>query len=214
MELSRLRTGEWIAGIGGIVLLFALLFLNWYGVGESVATPFGDVSIGAEFGAWDAQGFLGTLANLVILAAGIAAVGLAVVTAMERTVALPVAASALTASLGIGAVVLVFGRMLFQPGPNDLVDLEIGIFIALAGALAVAYGGWRSMGEEPSDLGQPDDRRGRNLGNGDQAGGPPGPRTGTGPEQGGGFPTSRDVPGGEAPISPPSTEGPPADGGA
>jgi hypothetical protein len=148
LDLNRLRRGELIAAVGGIVLLFALLFLNWYSVGASVATPLGDVSVGAEFGAWDRQGFLGTLANLVILAAGIAAVGLAVLTAMSRTVALPVAASALTATLGIGAVVLVVGRMIFQPLPNELVDLEVGIFIALAGAVAVAVGGWQSMEEE------------------------------------------------------------------
>jgi hypothetical protein len=184
MDLSKLRRGELIAGIGGVVLLFSLWFLNWYD------RPLADLSLGA----WDKQGFLGTLANLVILAAGIAAVGLAVLTAMSRTVALPVAASALTAGLGITAVALVFGRMLFQPGPNELVDLEFGIFVALAGALAVAVGGWQSMEEEAVEA-------------------PPPRVTGTGPEQGGGFPSSRDVPGGEAPIPPPTTEGPPGDGG-
>lgn len=203
-----------IAAIGGVVLLFALLFLNWYGVGGSVATPLGDVSIGAEFGAWDGQGFLGTLANLVILAAGIAAVGLAGLTAMSRAVALPVAASALTSALGIAAVVLVFGRMVFQPGPNELVDLEFGIFIALGGALAVVYGGWQSMGEEGTTFDQARDQLGQSLDDRGQAGGKSSGRdTGTGPEQGGGFPTSRDAPGGEAPLPPPSTEGPPADGG-
>jgi hypothetical protein len=167
MDLSRLRRGELIAGIGGIVLLFALLFLNWYSVGSSVTTPLGDFSIGAELGAWDKQGFLGTLANLVILAAGVSAVGLAISAAMSRTVALPIAASALTAGLGMAAVALVFGRMVFQPLPNELVDLEFGIFVALAGALAVAVGGWQSMEDEPGAV-------------------PPPRVTGTGPEQGGG----------------------------
>jgi hypothetical protein len=149
MNLDRLRRGELIAAIGGIVLLFALLFLNWYSV--SIETPLAGFSIGGDLGAWDSQGFLGTLANLVILAAGVAAVGLAVLTAMERAVALPVAASALTATLGIAAVFMLLGRMLFQPGPNEIVDLEFGIFIALAGALGVAVGGWQSMEEEPGE---------------------------------------------------------------
>lgn len=164
MELSKLRGGELIAAVGGIVLLISLLFLNWYGVGGSVETPFGDFSVGADFGAWDGQGFLGTLANLVILAAGIAAVGLALLTATSRTVALPVAASALTAGLGIAAVVMILMRILFQPGPNDIVDLQFGIFVALIGALAVAYGGWQSMQEEGTTFGdardQPRDRAG------------------------------------------------------
>jgi hypothetical protein len=54
----------------------------------------------------------------------------------------------MTCGLGIAAVVLIFGRMVFQPLPNEFVDLEIGIFIALAGSFAVAVGGWLSMDEE------------------------------------------------------------------
>jgi hypothetical protein len=158
MDLSKLRTGQMVAAIGGVVLLIALLFLNWYGVGGSVDTPFGDISVGADFGAWDGQEFLGTIANLIILAAGIAAVGLALLTATSRTVALPVAASALTAGLGIAAVVMVVMRILFQPGPNEVVDLKFGIFIALIGALAVAYGGWQSMQEEGTTFGEARDQ--------------------------------------------------------
>jgi hypothetical protein len=150
MDLSKVRGGELIAAIGGIVLLFTLLFLDWYSVQGSFDIGFGnfDIKDSAGFNAWDGQGFLGTLANLVILAAGIAAVGLAVLTATSRTVALPVAASALTAGLGFGAVVMVLGRMLFQPGQGEFVDLEFGIYLALISAAVVTYGGWRSMEEE------------------------------------------------------------------
>jgi len=148
MDVSKLRGGELIAAIGGVVLLVALLFLNWYGVGGSVETGFGEIEVGGEFGAWDGQGFFGTLANLVILAAGVFAVGLAILTATSRTVALPIAASALTALLGFGAVLMVLLRMLFQPGEGEFVDLEFGIYLALIGAIAVAYGGWQSMKEE------------------------------------------------------------------
>ena len=65
--------------------------------GADISTPFGDVSVSsAGFGAWDGQGFTGTIADLVILAAAIAAIGLAVVTATSRTVAQAVAARALS----------------------------------------------------------------------------------------------------------------------
>jgi hypothetical protein len=94
----------------------------------------------------------------VILAAAVAAVALAVLTATSRTVALPVAASALTAGLGIGAVAMVLLRMLFQPGPNDLIDLKFGILLALIGALIVAYGGWQSMQEEGTTFDQARDQ--------------------------------------------------------
>jgi hypothetical protein len=158
MDLSKVRGGEMIAAIGGIVLLIALFFFDWYGIGASVSTPIGEFSIRGDFGAWDRQGFFGTLANLVILAAGVAAVGLALLTATSRTVALPVAASALTAALGIAAVVMVLARMLLQPLDNDFVDLKFGFWLAVFGAAGVAIGGWKSMQEEGATLARPSDR--------------------------------------------------------
>jgi hypothetical protein len=151
MDFSKLRTGELVAAAGGVVLLVAMFAIDWYEV-----TGFGGVieQFGEAFGvdtgvkAWDGQGFLGTIANLVILAAAVSAIALAILTATSRTVALPVAASAITAGLGIAAVVMVLGRMVFQPGPNEVVDLRFGILLALIGAAVIAYGGWRSMQEE------------------------------------------------------------------
>jgi hypothetical protein len=149
MDIGKLRRGELIAGAGGLLLLIALFFVDWYSAGASVTLPLGTtVNVSGDFGPWDSEGFLGFIANLVILAAAISAVGLAVLTATSRTVALPVAASALTASLGIGAVAMVLLRMLFQPGPNELIDLKFGILLALIASLIVAYGGWESMKEE------------------------------------------------------------------
>jgi hypothetical protein len=171
MDLSRLRGGELIAGVGGIVLLVALLFLNWYS-GVSVETGFGEFEVGGELGAWDRQGFLGTLANLVILAAGIVGVGTGLLTATSSTVALPVAASALTAAGGVAAVAMVLLRMLFQPGEGEAVDLEVGIFVALIGAVGVAYGGWQSMQEEGTTLEEARDQPQDQLGDGGPA--PPG----------------------------------------
>jgi hypothetical protein len=144
MDLSRIRRGETIAAAGGLVLLIALLFFDWYSRASVLPIVTGET----DFGAWEDVGFFGAIANLVILAAGVAAVGLAIVTVTSRTIALPVAASALTATLGIGAVAMVLLRMLFQPGPNGLTDLKFGIVLALFGALVVAYGGWESMREE------------------------------------------------------------------
>ena len=144
MELGKLRRGEWIAAAGGLLLLIALFFFDWYG--SSTTIPLGTAS--TQFGAWDGEGFFGFIANLIILAAAVAGVGLAFITATSRTIALPVAGSAITAALGIAAVLMVLLRMLFQPGPNDLVSLKFGILLALIAAGIVAYGGWVSMQEE------------------------------------------------------------------
>ena len=97
---------------------------------------------------WASECFLRFRATLGILAAPLSALGLAILTATSRTVALPVAASAITATLGIAAVAMVLLRMIFQPGPNELIDLEFGILLALIASLIVSYGGWESMKEE------------------------------------------------------------------
>ena len=77
MDLSKLRRGEMIAAVGGIVLLFAMFFLDWYEVGGGRRAPRSAMSRveRAASGAWDGQGFTGTIANLVILAAALAAIG-------------------------------------------------------------------------------------------------------------------------------------------
>ena len=157
MDFSKLRTGELVAAIGGLILLVAMFALDWYEISGfgGLVEQFGE-AVGVDTGikAWDGQGFFGTIANLVILAAALAAVTLAILTATARNVALPVAASAITAGLGIAAVAMVLLRMVFQPGPNEVVDLRFGILLALIGAAIVAYGGWRAMQEEGTTFDQ------------------------------------------------------------
>ena len=76
MELGKLRRGELIAAVGGLLLLIALFLFDWYSAGASVTLPLGTtVNVSGDFGAWDSEGFLGFIANLVILAAALSAVG-------------------------------------------------------------------------------------------------------------------------------------------
>jgi hypothetical protein len=144
MDFEKVRTSEWAALGGGALTLIAVLFLNWY----SIAGTRAGERVTESFGALDHQAFTGTIADLVILGAGIAGVALAVLAGTSRTVALPVTASAICTQLGGLAVVMVLLRMLFQPGPNEIVDLEWGIWLALVGTALVTYGGWRSMQDD------------------------------------------------------------------
>ena len=177
---------------------------DWYEVSGGVGTlleQFGQtVDVDTGIKAWDGQGFIGTIANLVILAAALAAIGLAVLTATSRTVALPVAASALTAGLGIGAVVMVLLRMVFQPGPNEVVDLRFGILLALIGAAVVAYGGWQSMQEEGTTFEDARDQL-RNDDGARRDAPPPSPSQPSGPPRDEPPPEPGDMPGSE--TSPP-----------
>ena len=77
MDLRRVRAGEWVAAASGVALLVSL-FLPWYGPSAS---------------AWE------SLAAIDVLLAFVAASGvlLAIVTAVQRVPAVPIALSALVA---------------------------------------------------------------------------------------------------------------------
>jgi hypothetical protein len=145
MDTSRLTTGDMIAGVGGIVLLISL-FLPWYGASA------GGFSIDAN--GWEVLGFIDILLFLI------AVVAIAIVAA-RATGNLPAEVPAAVVLLAAGAlgVLLVLYRIVDIPGSDvpDEVDLsrKIGIFIALIGAAAVAYGGWRANAETPHTAGEP-----------------------------------------------------------
>ncbi len=147
MDASRLTRGEQVAAIAGIALL-VIMFLPWFGIGgvagEALeqAQDLGfapDVSTSAN--AW--QSF--DVIDLVLLLTAIAAIGIAVAAMMAQTVALPIAASAITAGLGILSTVLVAYRLLDPPSDASR---KFGAFLGLIAAAGVAYGGWLAMEEE------------------------------------------------------------------
>ena len=167
MDTSRVGPGDWIAALGGLILLFALFFLDWYSLKPDIAP----LELGASFlaqvepptevpgfevpetdiGAWDGQGFLGTIANLVMLAAGawaLVAVGMKMGGAEDQGPADP---GRVMAALGGAAALMVLLRIIFTPG-DDLIDtgLKFGIFVALVGAILIAVGGLMARSAAPA----------------------------------------------------------------
>jgi hypothetical protein len=130
MDLRRLRAGEWIAALSGVVLLVSL-FLPWYGAGAD-----GDAS------GWEA------LAVVDIALALVAAFGvsLLVVTAAQRVPAVPIALSAIGTLVGLIGVVLVLVRLADVPGGFD--GREIGVWLGLLGAIGIVAGGGVAMRDE------------------------------------------------------------------
>jgi hypothetical protein len=144
MDTSRLTTGDMIAGGGGVVLLISL-FLSWYGVSVDVA----GFSASESFNGWEVLGFIDILLFLI-------AVGAIALVAARAVGQLPAEVPGALVLLALGAlgVLLVLYRIIDIPTEGDIpdeVDLsrKFGIFIALIGAAAVAYGGWRTNTETP-----------------------------------------------------------------
>lgn len=151
-RLPRLRPGESIALVAAI-LLFILMFLDWYGAKATTsAETLGGVVSGAGGGsAWDTLEVI----PLFLMLAIVVTVGTAVLrlSATDWKPAIPPAAAVCV--LGILAAVLILIRIIAPPGPEGAFSelayestLRLPIFLALAAALGIAYGGWRTMGEE------------------------------------------------------------------
>jgi hypothetical protein len=148
MDLRRLRAGEWILGIGSVLLLVSL-FLPWYD-GKNIEVrsvqPLGDYSL---------TGFEAFTAIDLILAAGaLCGLALVVASAMQRVSAVNIAGSAVMGLVAIGLLVLVLFRAARIPdfdveGATFLdVTRSEGIWLALAGCLVMLVGSFASMRDE------------------------------------------------------------------
>ena len=145
--MRRVRTGEVVAGVAGVVLL-AAMFLDWYSVrGRAEGLT-----------AWGAFSVVDVLIAIVALL-GIA---LAISQVVGRGPALPVALGVITTTLGLAASLLVLYRILNQPGPNDMIDVAAGAWVGLAACLGVFLGSWLALSDErprPADPAPPEPER-------------------------------------------------------
>jgi hypothetical protein len=151
-DVNRLRTGELVAGIGGIALILIMFIFHWYGPSGSIQAQAAAANIDLNgLNAWKIFDFT----DIVLFVVALIGVGLAVLTALEQAPALPVAGSVVTTVAGLVGSVWLFYRILNQPGPNDVIEVEIGAWLGLVATLAIAVGGWMSMREESVSTVQP-----------------------------------------------------------
>ena len=178
MDLSRLRTGERLAGFGGLALLLIMFIFDWYGAKG--------VSGGAD--AWESY----SLIDLILFVTALAGIGLAILQGTQRRLDLPVAASVVVTILGVLSVLLILFRIIDTPdfgatsvnvpgvGEVDTgleVTRKIGVFFGLIASAAVALGGYMSMQDEGTSFGEARDQLSGTVsgGSGGPGGGPPPP---------------------------------------
>lgn len=147
IDLSRLRRGEMTLVVGALVVLVGLFVPPWYEASSAhldrgLGAP--GAAIPASFGAWSGAGWLGTIGNLVVLAAAIFAIG--AVVSGGRGIEWDGSGSRLL-GLSLAATAAVVLRMIFTPtalsGYELETDLRLGIFVTLAGTLALVWASWR-----------------------------------------------------------------------
>jgi hypothetical protein len=134
MDLSRLRRGELIAALGGILLAVGI-FLPWYSTSSDNANALIDGRRG-DVSAWSVHPVM----RWLLLAAALAP--LILVWIIVRDHELSWARGELTAVVGIAAFGLIFYTgVIDRPGePSGEISLGIGWFLALVGSLLMIAG--------------------------------------------------------------------------
>lgn len=163
MDASRLSRGEKISAVSG-VLLFAFMFLDWFGAKVSGVPGFsGNIEAGGGGGgsAWDTLDVIPVFLMLAI----VLAVGVAVVRLTDADLELRTSLNAFVAAGGALAVLLILYRIVDPPGfgiPGVAVDttLRLGIFLSLLAAAGIAYGGYSAMRQEGLTFSDAADRLG------------------------------------------------------
>ena len=141
MKLGRLRSSEWLAGLGGAGLV-ALMFAPLY-EGGTTGQHFSQTG-------WEALSVMPVVATF----AGLLGVALFVFAAAQRTAAVAVALGGLvTVAAGI-ALIFVVVRVVWLPELDPPAGVAGGdterepwLWGALACSVALLIGGWRGLGD-------------------------------------------------------------------
>jgi heme A synthase len=166
MDTNRLSQGEMIAAIAALLLLIVMFIFSWFSLDFSGdaeillnAAP-GTGSVDNDANAWQAFDII----DIFLLVTILVAIGGAVVAATATSVNAPVAASAITAGLGILSFLLILVRVISPPSlgipDNEFISVGrgIGVWLGLILTAAIAYGGWRAMEDEGVSLADQADR--------------------------------------------------------
>lgn len=153
----RLRAGEAIYLVAAI-LLFILMFFDWFGVSlEKSPQTLQLIGPGWEGGnAWQTLEVI----PLFLMLAIVVAVGAALLLLLGSEWKPVIPPGAAVCVLGLLAAVLILIRIISPPEVGPEVEgflyeatVKLPVFFALAAALGIAYGGWRTMADEGTSFG-------------------------------------------------------------
>jgi hypothetical protein len=140
LDSSRLRTGEIVAGIGGLAM-FVFLFFDWFGGGAELTGTAGNLELSSSgISGWNA---LTDLPGFLIILSGVSGIALACLAGAGQRLNIPLRRGAFTATLGALAVLLILWRLV-AGSPT----LKIGIFLGLAAAIAITVGALMALAED------------------------------------------------------------------
>jgi hypothetical protein len=135
------------------ILLFIVMFFHWYGIktglssqGSAIFKSITGQSVGSTVGvsAWQIYSYTDLLLLLLI----ILAVGMVVLSATERSAAVPISMNAIVTAFGALMTLIVLYRLINQPGPNEFVTVKFWGYFGLLLTAGIAVGSFLAMRDE------------------------------------------------------------------
>jgi hypothetical protein len=141
-RVNRLRDGEWLVGVSGLLLLVCLFALPWYGFTSAYGPTAATLGVKTSYDGWQSLEFVRFL--IVLLALG------GIVTwwlqATRPAAAIPICAVVLEVALGVIVLIALIDRVLVNlPVDSRLVDAKWGAYAGLMLTLLVLTGAYRSL---------------------------------------------------------------------
>lgn len=145
LAFGRLRSGEWIAGAGAVVLLVSMFALPWYRVTSGSGAPGSEFLNPTTVDGWHAL----TVIRWLMLVTIVASLLLVYMQASRRAPAIPATLSLIVTVIGIVTVLALIVRVVFDfPSLVGNVSVRAGAYIGLFGAILMAFGGYESLRQE------------------------------------------------------------------
>jgi hypothetical protein len=146
LELERMRTADRVVAVGGLALLVSMFLFNWYGTSIVGLLPSSRIS-GATFSLTGWEAF--TSSRWIWLLTGVMALGSVLAAARSYRLEGPVQLSTIVLGLGAVSSGLILYRIIHHPGASISeaglhlsYGIRFGIWLGLAAALTVAFGGY------------------------------------------------------------------------
>jgi hypothetical protein len=148
-EISRLRRGERVVGVGAVLLFIFMFFFKWFGVTLPglVGSYVNAAGISTSADAWHTMEVIRWLLVLTLLASAL----LVVLVGSDRKLQLPLSPAVVTAGFGALSTIFVFYRVIISH-PFSHAEVKVGAYLGLVSCAAIAYGGYLAMTAEGTTL--------------------------------------------------------------
>jgi hypothetical protein len=155
-DISRLRRGDRIIGIGAVALFIFLFFFKWYGYSSNAPSIAGvNISSSLSIDGWHAF----QNSRWIWLITIIVALGAVAIASGALAFKSPLQPGVLVAGLGALSTLTILYRIIHHPTASASygafhasVGIKIGIWLGLIAAAAITYGGYLSMQDEGTSL--------------------------------------------------------------